>query len=480
MKVGIVAEGSYPYISGGVSSWIHMLIQSMPKTTFEIIAISDQPRTSADYKYSLPSNVSGVTDICLTEQFQKMKGKASLSTDERNKLLDWMSLKSFNASALEVIGNDGKIGTPSMFFNSPIFWSFVENEYEVEKQSSSFLDYLSMWKSMFTPVFSLLQRNYPDVDVIHAVSTGYAGIVASYLNKSRQIPFILTEHGMYAREREEEILQSHWVPEEFKERWISFFYHMSAQAYKQADDVITLFNRNSRLQEWVGAPSDKLKVIPNGVSYQKLAALPRNNTNETLKIGAIVRVVPIKDIKTMIQAASYLKKEQIPFQLFIMGPMDEDEIYAKECRQLIHSLGLEEEVFMVGKVNIMDYLETMDVCVLSSISEGQPLAVLEGMAAAIPWVVTDVGSCAELIQGTAEDTYGDAGFVVPPVHAEPLGERLKWFYHYPEEGRIMGENGQRRVKAYYQMETMIDYYYGLYRERGEQSGRYRFSFTGVV
>ena len=51
----------------------------------------------------------------------------------------------------------------------------------------------------------------------------------------------------------------------------------------------------------------------------------------------------------------------------------------------------------------MEYLPQFDVCLLTSISEGQQLAVLEGMAAGIPYIVSDVGSCSELIYGRDDD-----------------------------------------------------------------------------
>ena len=62
---------------------------------------------------------------------------------------------------------------------------------------------------MFTPIIQILQIDFPELDLIHSVSTGYGGgLLGAAISAKSDIPFILTEHGIYSREREEEILQS--------------------------------------------------------------------------------------------------------------------------------------------------------------------------------------------------------------------------------------------------------------------------------
>ena len=73
-----------------------------------------------------------------------------------------------------------------------------------------------------------------------------------------------------------------------------------------------------------------------------------------------------------------------------MGPCDEDEEYARECYEQVEALGLTDVVF-TGRINIRDYLGRMDVTILTSISEGQPLTILESYAAHVPVIATDVG-----------------------------------------------------------------------------------------
>ena len=470
MKIGIVVEGSYPYVSGGVSSWVHMLMQQMPMHEFEIISVMPKPMTEQDYRYTLPSNVTGVTTLALSEKVTHRRRAETLSGDERASIKEWMAFGRVE-SIYPIL--ESKIGTPDAFFASRLFYQIVTESYQEERQAGSFIDYFWMWRSMYAPVLDLLQATLPQVDVVHAASTGYAGLIASAMKERQQIPFLLTEHGIYSREREEELLQASWIPSDFRSHWIQFFHHLSREAYRTADDVITLFERNSDLQEQLGAPRDKLHIIPNGIDVTGLSALGHVPREEKLRIGAIVRVVPIKDIKTMIYAAKLLQDRMVPFELTIMGPLDEDEEYAEECRALIRQLDLGRAVFLVGKVDIREHLPRFDVCLLTSISEGQPLAVLEGMAAGVPWIVTDVGACAELVNGRPSEPFGPAGFVVPPVNPRRIAENLVWFHQNVEAARRLGKNGQARVEAYYRTDQFINAYIELYAERRGAYGGHR-------
>ncbi|TYR73410.1 DUF3492 domain-containing protein [Rossellomorea vietnamensis] len=480
MRIGFIAEGSYPYVSGGVSSWIQMMIEQMPQHEFHIISISDKPKSETDFKYSIPSNVTGITNINLNEGSGKARVGAGFNEEDQSVLRDWMLHGNQDGRELVLLGDKEKIGTAGQFFCSSFFWELMEASYQQESGYKSFIDYLSMWKAKLGPVIHLLQQEFPEVDILHSASTGFAGLVGSYLKIQRGTPFILTEHGIYSREREEEILQSDWISPEFKKNWIDYFYKLSRYAYQNADDVITLFQKNSEFQRLAGAPSEKTSVVPNGISLERFKNVQRTIQGPRLKIGAIVRVVPIKDIKTMIWAASELKESRVPFELVIMGPAEEDEQYAEECRELIRMLNLDEEVCLAGKVDIADRLPEFDVLLLSSISEGQPLALLEGMAAGLPWVATDVGCCRELLFGSKQDKFGQAGFIVPPVNAKAMGDKLKWFYKNPAMRREFGSNGRKRVEAFYQLHQVIETYTTLYEERGKKNGGDRVSSAASI
>lgn len=88
-------------------------------------------------------------------------------------------------------------------------------------------------------------------------------------------------------------------------------------------------------------------------------------------------MAPIKDIKTMIYAFFELCARRKNVRLHIMGGVDDEE-YAQECYTLVKQLKLENVIF-TGRVDIVKYMEKLDFTILTSISEGQPLSVLESL-----------------------------------------------------------------------------------------------------
>ena len=118
----------------------------------------------------------------------------------------------------------------------------------------------------------------------------------------------------------------------------------------------------------------------------------------------------------------------------------------------------------------LDNLEKLDFTILTSISEGQPLSVLESFAARRPCVTTDVGCCRELLEGSEGDSFGRAGYYVAPMYREGLADAMEKLCVSEPRRRRMGENAQNRVKTYYKHEDMMENYRKVYREVEEKNG----------
>jgi glycosyltransferase involved in cell wall biosynthesis len=121
-------------------------------------------------------------------------------------------------------------------------------------------------------------------------------------------------------------------------------------------------------------------------------------------------------------------------------------------------------------------LPRLGLMVLTSISEGLPLVVLEGYAAGVPVVSTDVGSCRELIEGRTEEdrALGAAGRVVPIADPEATAEASLELLTDEQRWREAQQAGIRRVEAYYDQPTLFKNYREIYRELLEVSaGRHR-------
>ena len=104
-----------------------------------------------------------------------------------------------------------------------------------------------------------------------------------------------------------------------------------------------------------GADPERCIVIPNGIRMSRFSHIkPAEPENHSLTLGAVIRVVPIKDLKTMIYSFS-LVREKIPeARLYLIGPTDEDPEYYQECLELIQSLKAEGIQF-AGRVDVAQW-----------------------------------------------------------------------------------------------------------------------------
>lgn len=469
MKICMIAEGSYPYVTGGVSSWMHSLITQMPEHEFIIYAIGAQSKQKGKFKYQLPRNVVEVKEVFLDayidepgewgHRFRLTPGQTedlkSLLGGEGN--VNWSSI--FDLLRTE------KFRVAADFLSSKDYFDILEDLCRSKYSLVPFTEMFWTVRSMILPLFMTIRNDVPKADLYHSVSTGYAGVVGALAKHLHGSPLILTEHGIYSREREEEIIKADWVKGYFKDLWIRYFYTLSGCIYNTADQIITLFNRNKEIQIELGCDISKISIIPNGVNVTDYVDLPQASDQDKIRIGAIVRLVPIKDIKTMLQSFALVKREIANAELTIMGPTEEDPEYYQECLQMVESLQLQNVIF-TGPVHVKDYLGQMDLLVLSSISEGQPLAVLEGMACGKPYVTTNVGSCKELLLGV-DDGIGPAGFVTPVMNYEPMAQNMIKLCKSRSLREEMGRNAIERVSRYYKHQDFITNYRRLYALLGE-------------
>ncbi len=468
MKICMLVEGSYPYIVGGVSSWVQMLISGMPEHQFIIYSIAAEEKNKGKFKYKLPANVIEVREVFL-DSILNLKcpsaGNYKLSPKERGNLERLICGESdIDLETLLMTFRSNKKNRDILeIFMSFDFFDVITSAYKKKFSYLPFTDFFWTIRSMLLPLFFILQQDLPDADVYHSVAAGYCGAVGGLAATIYKKPFILTEHGIYSREREEEIIKCDWAKGDFKSVWINYFYSLARLTYQKSTSVISLFEKNAEIQISLGCDSQKVQIIPNGIHVDQFENIKQPiEEKETITIAAIVRVVPVKDIITMIRSF-FLVKEKMPNTRFlIIGPCDEDAEYYEECLKLIKTLAIKDIEF-TGSVDVKQYIGDVDILVLSSISEGQPLAVLEGMASRRPFVTTDVGCCRELLYGS-NDNFGEAGIVVPMMDFEGMSEAIIALAKDKKLRFEMGENGHRRACEFYTIKGFIDDYRRAYCE----------------
>ena len=464
MRVCMILEGCYPYVFGGVSSWTHHYIEAMPDTEFSLWTIGASEGQKGKFKFTLPENVVETKELFLDTALnikmdKKQRKHPDLSHSELEELSNLFTGEQVKWDVLFNLFNVKK-ANPMSVLMSDEFFSVIIKECKEKYPFISFSSFFFNVRSMLLPELYLLTSDIPEADIYHSASTGYAGLLGALASWKTEKPFIVTEHGIYTREREEELLSAKWVPSYLRQQWIDLFYQFSSCAYNYAAKVTCLFKNAMKIQQDIGCPAEKQLVTPNGINFDRFKDIPVKEDNGFIDIGAVVRIAKIKDIKTMIYAFAEVKNRVSNARLFILGDVDDPE-YNEECLGLIKQLGVKDIIF-TGVVNVLEYMPKFDFTILTSISEGQPLSVLESFAAGRPAVTTDVGCCRELMDG--EDGLGPAGIVVPPMHKDQLADAMVYMCVDKEMRLRMGEAGRKRAGMYYTQKMSIDKFRELYKE----------------
>lgn len=446
--VCLLLEGTYPYTHGGVSTWVHDLVGALGDLTFRIVALLPG-REAPEPRYELPRNVTGVSRV-----FVRSLSPGSRRGPSPRRLVDalrppLLRLQEGEGGLREIAGisralgpHRGAVGARQLL-DSPAAWGLLGEMCRASYEGHPFLDYFWAWRCLQEGLFSAMLAPLPPARVYHTVSTGYAGLLAARARIETGRPVLLTEHGIYTNERRVEIAMADWLHETpaagfdvaagrrtLGDFWTRNFASYARACYEACDPIVTLFEGNQRFQRADGAPPERLRVIPNGIDFPRFARLWERARPHPPTIALIGRIVPIKDIKTFLRACALLRRAIPGLQAWLLGSADEDPGYAQECRALAEHLGLADTVTFHGQVRIEDRLAEVDVVVLTSISEAQPLVILEAGAAGIPIVATDVGSCRELILGRPSETptLGPGGAVTrladPSAVAEEVGRLL--------------------------------------------------------
>jgi glycosyltransferase involved in cell wall biosynthesis len=457
----MIVEGAYPYIVGGVSVWVHQLISNLSE--FEFILWTVVPQKGERLRFKLPPNVVDLVEIPLSE-------KLKLGTRKHQVHKPWQDIVQFHEEMEKghfenfrkffqhFDPDNPRALNPENYFRDLQGWELLTQKYNTHHPISPFVKYYWAWRAAHIPLFQMVQAPIPRADVYHAVSTGYAGLLGSLAKVKKRRPFLLTEHGIYAKEREIEINQSELYVGYQKRMWSNNFYSLARLAYTHADKIIALFRKNQQVQIEIGAPPERTEVIPNGIKIAQFIKIqPR--PHKQFNVGFVGRMVAIKDVKNFI-LASRIVKDQIPHaHFYLIGPQDEQADYFRELLILVQNLGLKGAVTFTGKVDVKKYFPILDVLCLTSIKEAQPLAIIEAMAAGVPVVATNVGDVADILQSN--------GIVVPPKNPQQIARGVVRFATDENFRQKCIQNGRQHAIREYDLDALIQRYGQMYRHYAE-------------
>jgi glycosyltransferase involved in cell wall biosynthesis len=346
--VGLLLEGTYPYVSGGVSSWVHQIINGFPDLTFAICFLGSRKQDYGEKKFQLPANVVHIEEHYLYEStgtppVTPQRGDREMDALNRELHEYFRAPQALAERGGEVLGRitgelQGRMSR-SEFLYSEASWNYVTEQYRERCTDPSFVDYFWTVRTMHTPIWVLaaIVEQFPPVRCYHSVSTGYAGFLGALLKRRWGRHLILSEHGIYTKERRIDLYAARWIADNrsllqrdatqagyFRTMWIRFFEALGRMCYDASDQIIALYEANRLRQVQDGADPRRTSNIPNGIDVVRFGALRALRPATVPPIMCLIgRVVPIKDIKTYIRATRTMANRFPDVQAWIAGPEEE-------------------------------------------------------------------------------------------------------------------------------------------------------------
>lgn len=241
-------------------------------------------------------------------------------------------------------------------------------------------------------------------------------------------------------------------------RWFESLLHkrMSAILGNSASVV-------SQLIEDENAPADKVGLIYNGIDLNTFKNLKSRETirrklnidDETLIFAIVANLIPYKGHLDLFQALQ-LAKDRLPHKwaLLVIG---RDDGIQNDLIQYANQMHLSDHIHLLGsRSDVPNLLQASDIGLLTSHEEGFSNALLEGMAAGLPIIATDVGGNAEAV------IHAQTGYIVPPHDPKALCKAILDLAGSPDLRKRLGQLGKQRVNHYFSLGHCIDYYVRLY------------------
>ncbi|NNC50922.1 MAG: glycosyltransferase [Flaviramulus sp.] len=210
---------------------------------------------------------------------------------------------------------------------------------------------------------------------------------------------------------------------------------------------------NEKIKKW---NIRNLKLNMEFITYIPNFPLFKNIERKKTNIPTIVCVANIrsqKDHPNLLKACSILKEQEVNYKILLVGSL-EDLYWVKKIKNLINEYNLNKNVVLLGPVtDICEVLSIADVGVLSSVSEGLPVSLLEYGLAGLPVVCTDVGQCREVLG------YGKFGWLIPSRSPLELAEALKESLNDSRQAELKSLGLKKHIEENYSSNKFFKSYF---------------------
>ncbi|MGW2520068.1 DUF3492 domain-containing protein [Streptomyces sp. NPDC001617] len=497
MRIGLLTEGGYPYVSGDARLWCDRLVRGLGRHEFDVYALSRSERQEDEGWLPLPPQVGRVRTAPLwaAEEDGVVYGRrarrrfAECYGELATALCGSRSPKGAAAAEADRFA-DALYGLAELARDEGGLVGALRSESAVRAleracraqgarqaaREARVPDLLAVAAHLERALRPLSLDWYQDdglgaVDLCHATSGGPAALPALLTHHFFGVPMLLTEYGVRLRTH---YLAATDAPSAVRTLLAAFHGKLAAELYDRAA-IITPGNAHARRwQERCGADRAKLRTVHPGMDASRFTEVGES-TDRTAPdtLAWVGRIEPTKDLVSLLHAFAEIRKEEPKTRLRIIGTASgpEAEAYLGHCRALaaqlfpdeaegLHSVGDNpvsfEEIGGPELPALADAYAAGAVTVLSSVVEGFPISLVEAMFCGRATVSTDVGAVVEVIGGT--------GLVVPPRNPRALAEACVALLRAPERRARLGAAARARALELFTVDQNITAFHGIYLE----------------
>ncbi|MFG3013274.1 glycosyltransferase [Streptomyces cinerochromogenes] len=510
MRIGLLTEGGYPYVSGDAMLWCDRLVRGLGQHEFDVYALSRGPLRQDDGRVPLPPQV------------RRVRTAPPWTAGDDGVPHGWRARRRFAECYGELVAAVCAGGVPAAVEGAPDagsqdspddladrFGSALYGLAELARDKGGLVGALrsdtavrALERACRAPhalrtahearvpdllaVAAHLERSlrplsldwYDDealgaADLCHATTGGPAALAGLLARHFCDVPLLVTEYGVQLRSHYLALGPDTAAPA-VRALLGAFHGRLAAEVYRCAA-ILTPGNAHARRwQERCGADRARIRTVYPGMAadrFTEVGESPQRADPHTLVwVG---RVEPAKDLVSLLHAFAEVRREEPDARLRIVGSPSgaEGAEYLGHCRVLAaqlfpdeaegaHAVGDNpvafEEIGAPGAPTLPDAYAAGAVVVLSSVVEGFPVGLVEAMFCGRATVSTDVGAVVEVIGGT--------GLVVPPRNPRALAEACVALLRDPERRERLGAAARARALELFTVEQNIAAFHGIYLE----------------
>jgi polysaccharide biosynthesis protein PelF len=355
MKIALVTEGNYPFTTGGVSTWCEQLLRGMPEHEWVVVGLT--PTGREPLVWPKPASVSSVIMHAMwgAEPAPARRGRRGSDVGPRMEA----ALQSLWNAALSP-ATEGVLDEAESALRELVELSEGRRMGSLLAAHGSTSALMAAWSTHCTDLprlsvaeavsasrlvdrmLAVVDAPLPPVDIVHAAGNGGAAMVGLAAHWRNGTPLVLSEHGVYLRERYVALDQGgrSWVE---RRAVTSLMRRLCQVAYRAAERILPVSDFNRRWALQLGAEPSRVVTIRNGVDpdlYRPVGAEP-----EVPTLSFVGRIDPLKDLHTLVGAFALVRKEIPTARLRLFGPVSKaNESYRDSVVDPISELELSDAV----------------------------------------------------------------------------------------------------------------------------------------